>query len=51
MLCACPSAIFALDGLRSGRYRRTLFLAKGSLFLGRMTQMADGISMIVERNE
>ena len=24
---------------------------KGSLFLGRMTQMADGISMILERNE
>jgi len=41
----------ALDGLTTGRYRRTLFLAKGSLFLGRMTQMADGISMIVERNE
>ena len=41
----------ALDGLRDGRYRRVLFLAKGSLFLGRMTQLADGISVIVERNE
>ena len=39
-----------LDGLRSGHYRRALFLAKGSLFLGRMTQMADGISLILERN-
>jgi betaine reductase len=48
---AIPFLAHALDGLRSGRYRRTLFLAKGSLFLGRMTQMADGISMIVERNE
>jgi len=48
---AIPFVAHALDGLRTGRYRRTLFLAKGSLFLGRMTQMADGISMIVERNE
>jgi betaine reductase len=48
---AIPFLGHALDGLRSGRYRRALFLAKGSLFLGRMTQMADGISVIVERNE
>jgi betaine reductase len=48
---AVPFLGHALDGLRDGRYRRALFLAKGSLFLGRMTQMADGISMIVERNE
>ncbi|HYB42339.1 MAG TPA: glycine/sarcosine/betaine reductase complex component C subunit beta [Candidatus Methylomirabilis sp.] len=48
---AIPFLCHALDGLRGGRYRRTLFLAKGSLFLGRMTRMADGISMIVERNE
>ncbi len=48
---AVPFLAHALDGLRSGRYRRTLFLAKGSLFLGRMTQMADGVSMIVERND
>jgi betaine reductase len=48
---AVPFLGHALDGLRAGSYRRALFLAKGSLFLGRMTQMADGISMIVERNE
>jgi betaine reductase len=48
---AIPFLGHALDGLREGRYRRTLFLAKGSLFLGRMTQMADGVSVIVERNE
>jgi betaine reductase len=48
---AIPFLGHALDGLRGGSYRRTLFLAKGSLFLGRMTQMADGISVIVERNE
>lgn len=48
---AIPFLGHALDGLRGGSYRRALFLAKGSLFLGRMTQMADGISLIVERNE
>jgi hypothetical protein len=30
--------------------QRVLFLAKGSLFLGRMTQMADGLSFVLERN-
>ena len=48
---AIPFLGHALDGLRDGRYRRTLFLAKGSLFLGRMTQLADGISVVVERND
>ena len=48
---AVPFLGHALDGLRDGRYRRALFLAKGSLFLGRMTQMADGVSVILERNE
>jgi len=27
-----------------------MFLAKGSLFLGRMTQLADGVSFVLERN-
>ena len=31
--------------------RRVLLLAKGSLFLGRMTQMSDGLSVMLERNE
>jgi betaine reductase len=40
----------ALDGLRDGELERVLFLAKGSLFLGRMTQMSDGLSFLLERN-
>jgi betaine reductase len=40
----------AVAGLREGSLRRTLFLAKGSLFLGRMTQQSDGLSFILERN-
>jgi betaine reductase len=41
----------ACRAMAAGHIKRTLFMAKGSLFLGRMTQMADGISVIVERNE
>ena len=48
---AIPFLGHAIDGLRSGTLRRALFLAKGSLFLGRMTQMADGLSVMLERNE
>jgi betaine reductase len=47
---AIPFLAHALDGLTTGNLQRTLFLAKGSLFLGRMTQMADGLSFILERN-
>jgi betaine reductase len=50
-----PSAIVylghALEGLRSGKIRQALLVAKGSLFLGRMTQLADGCSFLVDRNE
>jgi betaine reductase len=48
---AIPFLGHAVDGLRTGTLQRTMFLAKGSLFLGRMTQMADGVSLIVERHE
>ncbi len=47
---AIPFLGHDLDGLTTGTLERTLFLAKGSLFLGRMTQMADGLSFILERN-
>jgi betaine reductase len=48
---AIPFLGHALDGLREGALRRVLLLAKGSLFLGRMTQMADGLSVLLERND
>jgi len=38
----------ALRALRAGRMRRVLFLAKGSLFLGRMTELSDGVSFLLE---
>jgi betaine reductase len=47
---AIPFLGHALDGLRGGTLNRVLFLAKGSLFLGRMTQMSDGLSFLLERH-
>ena len=37
-------------GLRNRDYQYAMFLAKGSLFLGRMTHMSDGESFILETN-
>src|SRR5262249_12549240 len=47
---AVPFLGHAVDGLRDGSMQRVMFLAKGSLFLGRMTQMADGMSFTLGRN-
>ena len=48
---AVPYLGHALDAMRRGTLRNALFMAKGSLFLGRMTQMADGLSFLLERND
>lgn len=37
-----------LRGMRAGKMKRVLFMAKGSLFLGRMTGLSDGLSFLVE---
>ena len=47
---AVPFLGHAVDSLRNGSLQRVMLLAKGSLFLGRMTQMADGMSLLLERN-
>jgi betaine reductase len=47
---AIPYLGHALRGLTQGTMKRTMFTGKGSLFLGRMTQLSDGISLILERN-
>ncbi|MBI2462456.1 MAG: glycine reductase, partial [Candidatus Rokubacteria bacterium] len=38
----------ALRAMRSGKMKRALFMAKGSLFLGRMTALSDGVSFLLE---
>ncbi|MGQ0519935.1 MAG: DUF5940 domain-containing protein, partial [Actinomycetota bacterium] len=46
-LCYLPHAV---DRLTTGDAGRVLLLAKGSLFLGRMSQLSDGMSVLLERN-
>ena len=46
-LCYTPHA---LDRLTTGDAGRVHMLAKGSLFLGRMCQLSDGMSVLLERN-
>lgn len=46
-LCYVPHA---LRRLTTGDARRVLLMAKGSLFLGRMTHASDGMSVLLERN-
>ena len=46
-LCYVPHA---LDRLTTGDAQRVHLLAKGSLFLGRMCQLSDGMSVLLERN-
>lgn len=47
---AIPFMPHALDGIIKGQYDKVMFLAKGSLFLGRMTEMSDGLSFIIQAN-
>jgi hypothetical protein len=49
-----PSAVpfigHALERIKNGEIRRSMFVAKGSLFLGRMSRLSDGISFMLEKN-
>jgi hypothetical protein len=47
---AVPYLGHAVKNIMSGKIKNSLFLAKGSLFLGRMTQLSDGISFLLEKN-
>ncbi len=49
-----PSAVpyigHAIEEIKQKRIKRAMFVAKGSLFLGRMSQLSDGVSFILEAN-
>lgn len=49
-----PSAVpflgHAIEKMKKGEMKRAMFVAKGSLFLGRMSQLSDGLSFILEPN-
>lgn len=48
---AVPVIGHSVRKMMAGKMENTLFLAKGSLFLGRMTQLSDGMSFLLERNK
>lgn len=45
-----PYVGFLRDDLTTGNKNRAMIVGKGSLFLGRMTNLFDGVSFIAERN-
>ncbi len=47
---AIPVLGHSVRRILEGKRENTMFLAKGSLFLGRMTQLSDGISFLLEKN-
>jgi len=47
---AIPFLAHAQKKMASGEMSSAMFLAKGSLFLGRVTQMSDGVSFVLEKN-
>ncbi len=40
----------AMEAIKKGELKRAMIIGKGSLFLGRMTNLFDGISFVVEKN-
>lgn len=40
----------AIKAMKNGKMIRAMFVAKGSLFLGRMSQLSDGMSFLLEAN-
>ena len=46
-----PYLGFAMDALTAGPLNRVMIVGKGSLFLGRMTNLFDGVSIVLERNK
>lgn len=50
-----PSAIpyvgHMIEDLTEGELNRAMLIGKGSLFLGRMTNLFDGVSIVIERND
>lgn len=46
-----PIIGYAIDEMVAGNLKKVMVVGKGSLFLGRMTNLFDGVSFIMEANE
>ena len=45
-----PYIGFARNDIMAGKIRRVMIIGKGSLFLGRMTNLFDGVSFVIQAN-
>ena len=45
-----PYIGFARKEILEGKIEKAMIIGKGSLFLGRMTNLFDGVSFIIEKN-
>ena len=45
-----PYIGFACEDILAGRIQRAMIIGKGSLFLGRMTNLFDGVSFVIQAN-
>lgn len=45
-----PFIGFACNDILAGKLNRVMIIGKGSLFLGRMTNLFDGVSFLIEKN-
>ena len=45
-----PFAGFAREDILEGKIQKAMIIGKGSLFLGRMTNLFDGVSFVIEKN-
>ena len=45
-----PYIGFAREDIMAGKIKRVMIIGKGSLFLGRMTNLFDGISFVIQAN-
>lgn len=46
-----PFVGYAIEKFKSGEFNRVMIVGKGSLFLGRMTNLFDGVSFVLEANK
>jgi hypothetical protein len=45
-----PYVGFAKEDIEAGNINKVMIIGKGSLFLGRMTNQFDGVSIVMEKN-
>ncbi len=45
-----PYIGFAVEDIKAGKIKNAMIIGKGSLFLGRMTNLFDGVSFVIQAN-